>query len=41
MHKNVPITMIWGAESDSAVKKALAVALGGPTGKTWEKCEKS
>ena len=28
--------MIRGAESDSADKTALAVALGGPSGKTWE-----
>ena len=32
--------MIWGAEFDSVVKTALAVALGGPIGKTLEKCEK-
>ena len=41
MPQNLPITIIWDAESDSAPKMALAVALGGPTGKTWEKCEKS
>ena len=39
MHENVPLTIIWDAESDTAPKTALGVALGGPTDKTWEKCE--
>ena len=36
-----PITIIWGAEHDYAVKSTLRLVLWGPTGKTWAKWQKS
>ena len=40
--ESVPTTiMIFGADSDSAVKKTPGVALGGPTGNLLENGEKS
>ena len=34
--KNVPMTIIWGAEYDSATKSTVATALVGSTDKTLQ-----